>query len=78
MMWEILAERIPYYFLSNPQAIIKYVYFEKGRPDVQDIKDNVDPEIVALMEKNWSEDKSMRMEFKEICTVLNGVLDNIS
>ena len=77
MLWEVFAERIPYYFLSNPQAIIKYVYFEKGRPDIRDIKDPIDPELSNLMETNWSEDVNNRMEFKEICSVLRNVLNNL-
>lgn len=77
MMWEILSERIPYYFLTNQQAIIKYVYFEKGRPDINDIKHTIDPEVVALMEKNWSEDRNSRSDFKDICAVLKGVLSHL-
>ena len=49
-MWEMFAERTPYYFLSNPQSIIRYVYYEDGRPNIKDFKTEVDPEIVRLVE----------------------------
>lgn len=70
IMWEMFAERTPYYFLSNPQSIIRYVYYEDGRPNIKDFKTEVDPEIVALVETNWAKDPATRMEFRDIVPVL--------
>ena len=66
----MFAEKSPYYFLPNAQAVIKYVYYDKGRPDLADLKGDVEPEVVELMTKNWSEDQGQRMEFKEIVEIL--------
>lgn len=75
IMWETFAGRTPYYFLKNPQAIIKYVYYENGRPDLKDIRDNVDPEILNLIEINWQKDPEKRQEFKDIIPILQEFLD---
>ena len=73
-MWELFAEKKPYYFLPNPQAVIKHVYYDKGRPSLDEIKGDPGPEIINLMTKNWSEEINNRMEFKEIASELNEVL----
>jgi hypothetical protein len=69
-MWEMFAERTPYYFLSNPQSIIRYVYYEDGRPNIKDFKCEVNPEMTNLVETNWAKDPSARMEFSEIVPIL--------
>ena len=70
VMWEVFAEKKPYYFLPNPQAVIKHVYYDKGRPDLEELKGDIAPEIIELMTKNWAEEINNRMEFKEIVKVL--------
>lgn len=75
-MWETFACRTPYYFLKNPQAIIKYVYYEDGRPDLKDIKETVDPEILHMIETNWKKDADKRQEFRDIIPILEKLLHN--
>lgn len=75
IMWETFACKTPYYFLKNPQSIIKYVYYENGRPDLKDIKDAVDREVLDLMEVNWQKDPELRQEFRDIIPVMQGLLD---
>lgn len=70
MMWECFAGKTPYYFLKNPQAIIKYVYYEGGRPAIKDIKKPVDPELIELMENTWDKEPEVRKEFHEIIPIL--------
>jgi len=74
-MWETFAGKTPYYFLKNPQAIIKYVYYENGRPDLKDIREHVDSEIFRLIETNWDKDPNKRQEFNDIIPVLQQLLD---
>lgn len=69
-MWEVFSEMTPYYFLKNPQLIIKYVYYEDGRPNLKDIKSEIDTEILELIQVNWHKDPSIRMEFRDIVPVL--------
>lgn len=75
MMWESFAGKTPYYFLKNPQAIIKYVYYENGRPALKDIKKPVDEELIALLERSWDKDPETRQEFHDIIPILKKHLD---
>jgi len=45
VMWEILARLTPFAELKNPNAIVKYVAVDKGRPRLQDIPPNTSPEV---------------------------------
>ena len=74
-MWETFAGRTPYYFLKNPQAIIKYVYYENGRPDLKDIRDAVDEDVLEMIRVNWQKEAEKRQEFRDIIPILQGVLD---
>lgn len=74
-MWETFSGRTPYYFLKNPQAIIKYVYYEDGRPDLKDIRETVDPDIHQMMETNWQKDPEKRQEFRDVIPILQGLLE---
>lgn len=76
IMWEIFSEKTPYYNLSSPQAIIKFVYYENGRPDLKDLMPNTPPMISELIERNWDKDITKRMEFREIIEVLMAIDKN--
>ena len=54
IMWEVFAEKTPYHEIGDYQKIVKYVYHNNGRPNIKDIKDDIDDEIVELLEINWS------------------------
>ena len=69
-MWEAFSEMTPYYFLKNPQSIMKYVFYDDGRPNLKDIKNEVHQEILELIQINWHKDPKIRMEFKEIVPIL--------
>lgn len=44
-MWEILARLTPFAELRNPNAIIKYVAVEKGRPRLSDLPASTNTEV---------------------------------
>ena len=70
-MWEIFTGKTPYYDQgNNNQNIIKYVYFENGRPDLKDIKEKIDNELYKMFERNWDKDVDKRMHFREIIPIL--------
>ncbi len=70
IMWEVFAEVTPYHFLKNPNLIIKYVFYEDGRPNIKEVKGDVDSEILDLIQVNWHKDPATRMEFRDIVPVL--------
>lgn len=78
IMWETFSEKTPYYFLSNPQSIIKYVYYEKGRPHMKDLKAFTPPGISELIERNWNQEPENRMEFREIISELKSIEANLA
>ncbi|KAJ9546048.1 hypothetical protein OSB04_025755 [Centaurea solstitialis] len=66
VLWELLTQKLPYTNLTPLQAAIGVV--QKGlRPA---IPKNAHPEIVALLERCWHQDPSLRPEFSEIITIL--------
>lgn len=44
-MWEILARLTPFAELKNPNAIIKYVAVDKGRPRMADLPSTTNREV---------------------------------
>ena len=77
IMWEIFAEKTPYYFLGNPNKIVKYVYIENGRPSLTDLKSFTPPEMVAIIETNWHRDPAKRMEFRDLYKELNKIFQSL-
>jgi serine/threonine protein kinase len=79
IVWEIFAEKTPYYHLDSPTKIIKYVYYDNGRPHIDDcgFDERFKKDIVELIKKNWDKSSGNRQEFDEVYKVLNRVLQNI-
>jgi serine/threonine protein kinase len=79
IVWEIFAEKTPYYHLDSPTKIIKYVYYDNGRPYIDDCQfdERFKKDIVELIKKNWDKSGANRQEFVEVYKVLNRVLQNI-
>ena len=79
IVWEIFAEKTPYYHLDSPTKIIKYVYYDNGRPYIDDCQfdERFKKDIVELIKKNWDKSGINRQEFDEVYKVLNRVLQNI-
>ena len=38
IMWEVFAQKTPYYEIGDYHKIVKYVYIDDGRPNLKDIK----------------------------------------
>lgn len=74
-MWEIFSQKTPYYELGDQQRIIKFVYFDNGRPKLSDIKQDVDQELLDLITKNWDREPSKRQEFRELIPDLEKLLE---
>ncbi|KAK9075065.1 hypothetical protein SSX86_003384 [Deinandra increscens subsp. villosa] len=66
VMWELLAQKLPYANLTPLQAAIGVV--QKGLRPI--IPKRTHPEIVGLLERCWQQDPSLRPEFSEIITIL--------
>lgn len=79
IVWEIFAEKTPYYHLDSPTKIIKYVYYDNGRPYIDDCQfdERFKKDIVELIKKNWDKSGANRQEFVEVYKVLNRILQNI-
>ena len=79
IVWEIFAEKTPYYHLDSPTKIIKTVYFDNGRPYIDDcvFDERFKKDLVELIKKNWDKSSANRQEFEEVYKVLNRVLQNI-
>ena len=79
IVWEIFAEKTPYYHLDSPTKIIKYVYYDNGRPYIDDCEfdDRFKKDIVELVKRNWDKSGGNRQEFEEVYKVLERVLQNI-
>lgn len=60
IMWEVFAEKTPYHEIGDYHKIVKYVYHEDGRPNIKDIKDDIDDDIIELLEINWARDPKTR------------------
>jgi serine/threonine protein kinase len=56
VMWEICARRTPYFELSNPMAIMKYVTIDKKRPNMTIIDANCPAKLLELIQICWQED----------------------
>jgi hypothetical protein len=76
MMWEIFSQKTPYYELGAQQKIVKFVYFDNGRPNLDDIKQKVSSEFIDLIKLNWDKDPSKRQEFRELITVLQNMINS--
>lgn len=77
IMWELFTQKTPYYQLgSDQQKIIKYVYFQNGRPDLKDIKEHIDTQLLDMFERNWDKDRDNRREFRSIIPILEKLLKN--
>lgn len=74
-MWEIFSQKTPYYELGDQQRIIKFVYFDNGRPKLKDIKGEVDQEFLDIIEKNWHREPAKRQEFRELIPDLQKLLE---
>ena len=75
VMWEICARKTPYYELSNPMAIMKYVTIDKKRPNMTIIDVNCPPKLLELIQICWQEDPEKRPQFSQILDVL-AVIDS--
>jgi serine/threonine protein kinase len=69
MLWEILAGKMVWFneegFALTPgQLVAKHTKLE--RPDLSDIDDSVDPDVVALMRACWAQDPSHRPTAEEL------------
>lgn len=45
-MWEVFSQKTPYYEIGDYHKIVKYVNNDDGRPNMKDIKDLVDEEVL--------------------------------
>lgn len=73
IMWEILAQKTPYHELENYQEIVKFVYQKNGRPSMEDIEEQVNPELLELIEHNWDQDSNKRMNFRDVIPKLEKI-----
>ena len=55
-MWEVFAQKTPYYEIGDYHKIVKYVYIDDGRPNLKDIKSQVNAKLLELIEINWDRD----------------------
>ncbi len=62
-MWEIFSRETPYKNFSTPHAIMKYVTFDKGRPDLNLIQDGCPIILRDLMIRCWDHDPIKRPKF---------------
>ncbi len=70
VMWEIAARKPPYLNMKNPQALMKYITVENGRPDISDLTD-CPYEYIQLMIKCWNKSPEVRPTFEEILEILS-------
>jgi serine/threonine protein kinase len=75
IMWEIFAQKTPYYNLGKPQKIFQYVYYKDQRPSFSDcnISETFKPKMTAIMSRNWDKNPNKRNEFEEIYKELEEV-----
>lgn len=78
ILWEIFAEKTPYYHLDIPTKIIKYVYYDNGRPFIEECKfeERFKKDMIELIKINWDKNDVNRQEFDEIYGVLDRIYQN--
>ena len=79
LAWEVFSGKIPYHNLESPTKIIKFVYYDNGRPPIQDctLNEIVHKDIVQLLETNWHKTPDNRQEFEQVYQVLDRVLHTV-
>jgi serine/threonine protein kinase len=63
VVWEICSRETPYRNFQTPHAIMKYVTFDKGRPDLNSIQDGCNPTLRELMIRCWDHEPKFRPNF---------------
>jgi mitogen-activated protein kinase kinase kinase 7 len=63
VLWEIASRCPPYTNMKNPQALMKYITIENGRPDLTLIDNECPNELKALMIRCWDKQPSNRPSF---------------
>jgi mitogen-activated protein kinase kinase kinase 7 len=53
VLWEIAARKPPYLHLKNPQALMRFITVENGRPDLSELGGDCPSELVKLMTQCW-------------------------
>ena len=85
MLWEVITRETPYPELKSPIEIMRYVCFDKQRPDMSKIPESCPNEVnilyfiyklkklIDIMLKCWSHEPQDRPNFAEILEKLNAV-----
>jgi serine/threonine protein kinase len=63
VLWEICSRETPYKSFSTPHAIMKFVTFDKGRPDLNSIQDGCPITLRDLIIRCWDHEPSARPAF---------------
>jgi serine/threonine protein kinase len=63
VLWEIIARMPPYLNMKNPQALMKYVVMENGRPDLTKLPGDTPKDLITLMVRCWDNSPTKRPNF---------------
>ena len=79
IMWEIFSQKTPYYHLDDPSAVIKFVFYKGGRPNLKDCKipKEYEKRIKKLIQRNWDDKPEIRQEFSELYTDLEEIMNEL-
>lgn len=73
VMWEIMTRQTPYKNMESPQALMKFVTVEGGRPDLKLVPPECPQNFKALMIRCWDQDPTKRPDFRTILDALNEI-----
>lgn len=68
-----MSRQTPYKGMANPQALMKYVTLQNGRPDLNAISPDCPMAFKSLMMKCWDQDPSKRPDFRTILDMLSQI-----
>lgn len=63
VLWEVCSRETPYKTFQTPHAIMKYVTFDRGRPDLNLIQEGCPINLKNLMVRCWDHDPGKRPNF---------------
>eukprot|EP01017_Pseudomicrothorax_dubius_P036928 TRINITY_DN5350_c0_g1_i2.p1 TRINITY_DN5350_c0_g1~~TRINITY_DN5350_c0_g1_i2.p1 ORF type:complete len:129 (-),score=25.11 TRINITY_DN5350_c0_g1_i2:31-417(-) len=76
VLWEIICRETPYKSIKAPQAIMKLVLFDRGRPDTTLIPPDTPEMLADLMFKCWDHDPDQRPSFERVLEILKKIKVN--
>lgn len=74
VLWEVCSRETPYKSFTNPHAIMKYVTFDSGRPDLNLIQEGCPIIVKNLMMRCWDPEPNIRPGFLEILSILRSLM----